>query len=1026
MKIRRLRANHYKNPMGYDLSDLSLSWVAESDQAKRQKNARVRIATSPDMRKESIVHDSAAESGQGSMIDSRSYQPGLILKPRTRYFWDVEVEGDNGERAVSEKAWFETGKLKEPWCAKWITAKLPADVHPYVRKSFTIDSSMEEIISARVYISAAGIYELYIDGRKVSNEYLLPGSHAYDYWMQYQTFDVTKALLYQKEKEHVLGVMLGKGWFSGRFGLGNTKNGYGDRMAVLCELVITKKDGSTIVIGTDESWESHAGPVTESSIYDGEHYDARLEVPNWCEADGVRVQNGDEQNGTSKNHTALWEGVEPISLHIGPMSERLSPPIEKQQSFPVAEVIQTPKGETVLDFGQNMTGWVELEAALPKGTRVFFQYSEILQDGCFYNENLRSARAEFSYIAGGNSAGVDGKEPETVTIRPHFTFYGFRYVKVEISAPEGSTEKKLPLEAVGLGKENFTAWVIHSTMTPTVQIETSDERVNRLILKAMWGQKGNFLDVPTDCPQRDERMGWTGDAQIFCGTASFFTDTAGFYQKYMRDVREEQLRLNGSVPFVVPSPKVGGIGEGNGSCAWADVAAVIPWTLYLYFGDKTLLAKQYDTMKDWVEYIKQKDEESGGGRLWQTGFHFADWLALDNYREPESSMGGTDCYYVASAYYYYSTKLTADAAEVLGKQEDAKKYRRLQQEIKEAFQKEYFTPNGRIAEHTQTAQVIALFFDLIPEESRGKVVNTLKQMIKENEMHLNTGFVGTPYLCRVLSGNGANDYAYRLLMKEDYPSWLYEVSMGATTIWERWNSVMPDGHLSGTGMNSLNHYAYGSVVEWIIRDICGINPVLTEPGFRRTLIKPQPYGLLTYASMSYDSPCGRYISGWELSEEERLVTVRLTIPFHCTAEVHLPDAAGKTLRVIRSCGAFAPEQTEAGNAVEEVWDSNGSSAVKLLEAGSYIITYEAPDSYFQSLSIDSELKEILASEQGKTVLFEHIPSLAKAIEDKTLPMEQMGDRSLVDLLEMASAMGSAAFSLEQKKRLDEALGKCRL
>ncbi len=1034
MKIRRLRANHYKNPMGYDLSDLSLSWIAESSQAKKQTSARVRIATSPDMREESVIHDSALAGGKAGVqaklgaetqakagagietgrLNSLSYQPGIQLKPRTRYFWNVEVGGDNGERALSQTAWFETGKLEEPWSAEWITAKLPADVHPYVRKRFTLDISAGEIAAARVYASAAGIYELYLNGRKVSGEYLLPGSHAYDYWMQYQTFDVTRDLLYH-EGEHVIGAMLGKGWFSGRFGLGDTENDYGDRMAFLCELVITKRDGTTVVIGTDESWESHGGPVTESSIYNGEHYDARLEVPDWCEAAAADTA----ENGR-RSVTGSWTGVEPIALQIGPMSERLSPPIEKQESFPVAEVIRTPKGETVLGFGQNMTGWVELEADLEEGTRVFLQYGEILQDGCFYNENLRSARAEFSYIAG-----AEGKK----VIRPHFTFYGFRYVKVEITVPEKDSERRLSLEEAGLGKESFTAWVIHSTMTPTAQIETSDERVNRLILNAMWGQKGNFLDVPTDCPQRDERMGWTGDAQIFCGTASFFTDTAGFYQKYMRDVREEQIRLNGSVPFVVPCPKVGGIGEGNGSCAWADVAAVIPWTLYLYFGDKTLLAKQYDTMKDWVEYIRQRDEEDGGRRLWQTGFHFADWLALDNYREPESSMGGTDCYYVASAYYYYSTRLTADAAEILGKWEDAEKYRKLQKEIKEAFQREYMTPNGRIAEQTQTAQVVALFFDLVPKEQQARVINTLKRMLKENGMHLNTGFVGTPYLCRALSEHGANDYAYKLLMKEDYPSWLYEVNMGATTIWERWNSVMPDGHLSGTGMNSLNHYAYGSVAEWIIRDICGINPVLTEPGFRKAWIKPQPYGLLRHASMSYDSPCGRYVSGWELSEEKRTVTIRLTIPFDCTAEVSLLDAAGKRLQISLGCGSAAADQAEADKAdkvIEEIWESDGTSARKLLEAGSYTITYEVPDSYFRSLSIDSTLREILTSEQGKRALYECIPPFAKAIKDGILPMDQVGDRSLASLLEMASAMGNAGLPEEQKEALNKALGRCRI
>jgi len=958
MRITRLQANHYEKPMGFDLTDLSLSWVAESEKAKHQKSARVRIATTPDMAEASIVHDSGVQ--EGDAINSLSYQPGIELQPRTRYYWNVEVAGDDGDQAVSETSWFETGKMEEKWQAQWITAQLPDDVHPYFRKGFELQIPMEEIASARVYASAAGIYELYLNGEKLSDEYLLPGSHAYEYWMQYQTFDVTEQI---KSGANVLGAMVGKGWFSGRFALGNTDKLYGNRMALICELIVTAKDGSTQVIATDDTWQSHVNPVTKSSIYDGEYYDARLEEGDWCVA-GAAL-------------SADWVGVEGIDLNVGPLVERLSPLIQKQEHFAVQEVIVTPKKELIFDFSQNMTGWVEFEADLPEGTRVFLQYTEILQDGCFYNENLRSAKAEFEYIARG------GKE----LVRPHFTFYGFRYIKVEIT---DATGKELSLEEAGMKPEDFTAWVIHSTMQPTIQIETNDERVNRLVLNAIWGQKGNFLDVPTDCPQRDERMGWTGDAQIFCGTASFFADTAAFYQKYMRDTREEQIRLDGSVPYVVPNPKVGGTGIGHGSCAWADVATVIPWTQYLYFGDKSMLAKQYDTMKDWVEYVKRTAEEAGTGRLWQTGFHFADWLALDNYKDPESSMGGTDMYYIASAYFYYSTKLTADAAEMLGKTEDVVKYRRLQQEIKEAFQKEYFTPNGRIAEQTQTAHVVALFFDLLPEEHRARVAETLKTMIKENGMHLNTGFVGTPYLCRVLSEADANDYAYRLLMKDDYPSWLYEVKMGATTIWERWNSVMPDGHLSGTGMNSLNHYSYGSVVEWIMRDVCGLNPVLETPGFRKVVIKPQPDALLTKAEMIYDSPCGRYVSGWKLNAEEKTIMVSVTVPFDCEAELYLPDGQKH-----------------------------------ILEAGSYTFTCQAPEEWFHGLSLQSTLREIMASDSGKAVLKHMSADLVQNLEVGVIPMDQVGDMTLAAFAEMMVQKGFGAVSQEMMQELDKELKQCR-
>jgi alpha-L-rhamnosidase len=960
MKIVRLRANHYKNPLGCDLINLSLSWVVEDTNAKKQESAEVIISKCADFTAEALVY----ESSSCKDADSRSFRPGIALEPCTRYYWKVKVVGDNGETAESETATFETGKLGEPWNGIWITPDLDKDIHPYMKKNFVLDGKVK---SARVYAAAAGIYEIEINGEKVSAEYLLPGYHVYDCWMQYQTFDVTK---YLKEGKNVIGAMLGKGWFSGRFGLGCLEDTYGNRMALMCELVITNEDGSQFVIVTDESWKSHLGPVSASGIYDGEHYDANKEITNWSK------ETCEDQN---------WAAVKPIELKIGAMSERMSPPIIKHEFFKPVEVIHTSKGETVLDFGQNMAGWVEFDVNVSKDTRIYLQYGELLQDGCFYRDNLRRAKAEYEYISNGKPAHV----------RPHFTFYGFRYVKVE---------------GMDVNPEDFTAYVIHSRMDELAEIKTSDERVNRLIMNAKWGQKGNFLDVPTDCPQRDERLGWTGDTQVFSGTASFFTNTAAFYNKYMKDLREEQKLIDGSVPIIVPRVrKQKDIGEGHGSCAWGDVATIVPWTVYLYFGDKSLLEKHYASMKDWVLYIKSQDEKDGGKRLWHTGMHIADWLALDNPDPSDIFTGGTDQYYVASAYYYYSSRLTADAAEALGKTEDAAYFRKLQEEVKEAFINEYFTPNGKLSIDSQTAHTIALFMDLVPEEHRTRTIETLKSKLVKKGTHLDTGFVGTTYLCRALSGAGANEYAYKLLMNDDFPSWLYSVKMGATTIWERWNSVNPDGTVSSTGMNSMNHYAYGSVVEWIARDVCGLNPVFEEPGFKKAVIKPQPFGYLKNASIRYKSVSGTYVSSWELNEDGSL-KYEFEIPFNCEAEIILPDAelVDVTINGTRPLSA----------------EKKHDKVILKVEAGKLQVSYMPTCDYFPYLSLNSTLKDVLESEAGAAILHKHV---GQHMEMMNKMMPGMLERLMNKPLTADPIFGLVSrLDTDQVEALAGELAKCRI
>lgn len=844
MLIEKLRVNHIENPLGFDTEKLVFSWIVSQAEGKWQKSARVRISEEEKMQR--LVFD----SGEHKDISSLGYEAPFIPKSCTRYYWDVTVEDDRGNRGTSLVSWFETGKGSEGISGQWIGSPFSQKVQPAFFKSFYVN---KPIRSARFYGTALGLFECYVNGEKAGEEYLAPFYTDYNNWLQYVTYDITGLL---RSGENALGAMLGDGWYKGRFGfIDKMDELYGNRFQFLAEVRIVYEDGSIDSIGTDTGWKCAPCEIQSASIYDGEYIDSRNRLKGFatidCEKD--KFKSATAQAGTQAKITP-----------------RFSPMVSIKERRKPKDLLHTPKGELVLDFGQVMTGWVEVDVNLPKGGELFLQYGELLQKDCFYNENLRTAKQEFRYISDG----------EMEHVRPHFTFYGFRYVKVS------------GMENIELS--DFTACVIYSDIDDTGFLETSNSKVNQLISNTKWGQKGNFLDVPTDCPQRDERMGWTGDAQAFCATASFHMYTPAFFRKYMYDMYLEQKELGGSVPHVVPDVlsqirrilgQVSGTAP-HGSCAWGDAAAVIPFTMYLFYGDKALMEEQYDSMRDWVNFIRNEEVEHCGGKyLWKYGFHFADWLALDN-PEEGSSFGGTDSYYVASAYYYYSAVLTAKAAEVLGKEMDAAYYRGLSEHIREAIRNEYFSEDGKLLLDNQTAYVLALYFNFAPEGSRERLAEKLKKKLDENKGHLNTGFVGTAYLCLTLSEAGLSDYAYTLLLNEDYPSWLYEVNMGATTVWERWNSVLPDGLVSDTGMNSMNHYAYGAVAEWMYRGICGLNPVWEAPGFKRVKLAPQIDSRLEWVNMAYESASGQYKCGWHFNGDK--VVFKVEVPFDAKAQFYFP------------------------------------------------------------------------------------------------------------------------------------------
>ena len=898
------------------LKRVTVSWITEGSKGKKQVAAQVKVAADASMK--AVLYD----SGKDANISSLAVEVPIKLEPRTRYYWTVQVWDDLGETAESSVNWFETAKINEAWQGEWITPDWnDKEIHPYLRKDFKLTGKVK---SARAYVSGIGLYNLEINGERIGNECLTPYCTAYDSWLQNQTYDVTAML---KDGDNAIGAMLGNGWAKGRFGLGTTGSVYCDTFAFICELHVDFEDGSSVVIGTDSSWKCNPSPVTFSGIYDGEVYDANAEIKGWA---------------TASYDDSVWSAVKKFDYNLGELVDRLSLPVVVKDNIKPIELINTPAGEKVLDMGQNMVGWVKFRTNAPKGTKIKLSYGEVLQEDNFYRDNYRSALSEYTCITDGSDRFYE----------PLFTFYGFRYVKIEGLSSDAT-----------ISLDDYSGSVIYSDMEEIGEINTSDPLINRLFMNALWGQRGNFVDVPTDCPQRDERLGWTGDTQVFTGTASFNMDTYAFYAKYMHDLHEEQKASDGMVHHFVPtfSPKATRDGKsvfgGGGACAWADAATIVPWEVYLHSGDKGILKDYYQSMKDWVDWIQRQDEESGGRKLWTTGFHFGDWLALDG---PGGSnpMGGTDNDFLSSAFYKKSSELVSKAAEVLGYKEDAAYYAKLSQDVKAAILDEFFSKNGRIAIKTQTAHIVALHFELVPEDMRARVFKDFLALLKEDKMHLKTGFIGTPYLCRVLSDNGASEAAYQVFFQEDYPSWLYAVKMGATTIWERWNSILPDGKISDTGMNSLNHYAYGSIIEWVYRNVCGLKPAEDVPGFKKFVVKPELYGKLRYANAKVRTASGLIKCGWSLCEDGKL-SVNVTVPFDTCATLYLPDANLKDI------------------AVEGLTAVQVGNDVKIeLAAGEYSFSYALLKDYRLKYSHETPLAELLEIPEAKQILYDTFPRVA--------------------------------------------------
>ena len=749
---------------------------------------------------------------------------GPPLVSRQRYYWQVRVwDGAGQASAWSPVAWFEMGLLQpSDWVAQWIGPQDAGDAakpqpSPLLRTGFRLAGP---IASARAYVSSLGLYEMEINGRKVGDEVFTPGWTSYDTRVQYQTYDVTDLLT---AGDNAAGIVLADGWYRGPLGWGNNYNIYGRQLAAIAQIEVTYRNGRRETVATSPSWKASTGPILASGIYEGEKYDARLEKPGWSRA------------GFSD---ADWGRVVTVDRTKDVLLAPAGPPVRRTLEVKPVKILRTPGGDTVFDMGQNIVGRVRLQVAGPAGKTVTLRHAEVLDAaGNFYTANLRAAPQAVAYT-------LKGGGPEVY--EPRFTFQGFRYVAVAGLPGEPSLEQ-------------LTGIVIHSDMPPTGRFETSDPLINRLQQNIVWGQRGNFLDVPTDCPQRDERLGWTGDAQVFSRTAAFNADVASFFTKWLGDVRADQ-KPAGSVPHVIPDVLTHGKPEGGGATGWADAAVIVPWTMYQVYGDARILETSFDSMKRWVGFMRQR---AGEKLLWQGDEHFGDWLA---YATTRSDYPGatTDKDLLATAHFAYSTGLVARAARILGREAEATELAALQARVKQAFLKEFVTPNGRLSSNTQTAYVLALAFDLLPAELRGQAAARLAADVKSFGNHLTTGFLGTPYLCRTLSDSGYLDAAYALLMQKTYPSWLYPVTRGATTIWERWDGIRPDGSMQDPGMNSFNHYAYGAIGAWMYSVVAGIDLDPAEPGYKHVLIQPQPGGGLTKASASLRSMYGEIVSSWSI------------------------------------------------------------------------------------------------------------------------------------------------------------------
>ena len=868
----------FTNPLGFYDPNPTFSWKLPVSECNKSQSAyQIVAASSSDLLPDNAdLWDSEKQNSEQSTWIMYEGKP---LESRQKVYWQIKYWNQDGDPSKwSETNHFELGLLNNSdWKAQWIGLDTAKDsirgkgkvlIHKpqYLRKRFEL---YDDVTSARLYITAKGLFDVSINGENVSDDAMSPGFTTYDKRIETLTYDVTNLL---KSGQNTLGVELASGWYSGRLLWGTTPWDNTISPKVLAQLELTMSDGSKEIIVSDASWKGITnGPLQFAEIYDGEIYNANLEMPNWT------TNNFDDNN---------WTNVEVAALDANVKLEPKRHTAVKEKIELVPEDITNINGTLVFDLKQNMVGVPLVNVPMKKGDTLKIRFAEMLSpDGSFYTKNYRSAHSTDYYIAS-----KDG----VIQYKPKFTFHGFRYV--ELSGFDASNEPSIHW---------LKGLVLYSDFDDNGTFTSSHDKLNQLQSNIVWGLRGNFLDIPTDCPQRDERLGWTGDAQVFGPTSMFNADVYKFWASWLQSVREAQLE-DGAIPWTVPDSR----GNKIGSSGWGDVCTVIPWKIYMCTGDTRILEENFEMMQNWLKYHKKRSKDYISNMM-----SFSDWL--QPYPENGNTRGDTSSKLIGTAFFAHSAKLTAKAAEALGKTEDQAKYEDLYNTVATAFENKFFDETGKVKEvpETQTSYLLALAFDLISEDKKANAKKFLLEKIEEADNHLRTGFLGTPLLSEVLDETGEIDLMYKLLFNETYPSWFYSINQGATTIWERWNSYSKEEGFNPMNMNSLNHYAYGAIGQWMYERIAGIAPL--EAGYKIIKIAPQPNEPLTSASASLNTPYGKVASAWEVKND--IFTLEVTIPPNTTAKVVMPGTA---------------EFIEESNNIKKIGTENGSVELEV-QPGTY-------------------------------------------------------------------------------------------
>ncbi|RAO72323.1 uncharacterized protein BHQ10_008335 [Talaromyces amestolkiae] len=844
--------------MGYERPRISWSFSCNDDNVKDWVQSSYEIQ----IRRQNDIETYRVESSSSVLVP----WPSHALCSRERAWVKVMAHGKAtnaaGEVITASTAWSEQSIIeaalldKGDWIANLMTSTHTdmknTPMRPLIfRKVFQLHAG--SIQKARLYITAHGVYHAYVNGHRIGNEEMAPGWTSYNHRLLYQTFDVTSLLI--EGNRNVLGIEVGEGWFAGRLGMDQKRNFYGNHLAILAQLEVTFEQVEKVLVNSDTTWKSNTSATTRSEIYDGEDYDSREEHWGW----------NDDPN---LNEHDWLPTVQLPFPRARPLASD-SPPVRIMEVKTPVRIFKSKSGKALLDFGQNLVGKLRVRLPAATGTtKISISHAEVLESDELGRRPLRGAKPVDNVV-------LSSRQPWSWS--PKFTFHGFRYVQID----------GWPIDEGFPRREDITALVMHSDMVRTGWFSCSESLLNQLHHNVVWSMKGNFLSIPTDCPQRDERLGWTGDIQVFSPTANFLFNTRGFIGSWLEDVAAEQLESskNGVPGLVVPDVFDNPPNPPGPQSVWHDVTVLTPWDLYNSSGDIEILRRQYESMKAWVD----KGIKRGPNGLWdQNIWQFGDWL--DPASPPsEPGVGRTDSLYVADAYLVRVLGIIAKISHLLGETEDATRFAKDESNARKAFQYEYVTPSGLLVGDTQTAHSLAISFGLFDNDDHVvKSASRLCHLVHLAKYRIATGFAGTPVIAHALSDTGNHQLAYRMLLEKECPSWLYPITMGATTIWERWDSMLPDGSINPGDMTSFNHYALGSVANWLHKNVGGISPL--DPGWRKIQVRPVPGGVLRNAKVAHQSPYGRIECSWSINESDDTFALTIIIPPNSEARVILPSA----------------------------------------------------------------------------------------------------------------------------------------